>query len=338
MDATGRGHGGGFEVMLRRFEPSDAVAVRHLIRRTIDACYPPAYPPRAVDFFKRFHSDEAILRRAGDGHVVVAEYGAEIVATGALVDGEITGVFVAPEHQGDGLGRLVMDELEATAVLGRQGSVHLSVSLPSRGFYEHRGYRIAEACSIDVGDGQRLDYWEATKVLADGAEPKTPALTVVPLGASYRGFADALMREHFGSERVVSRGRLHDTRELEGLAALRCGEPAGFLSYAILGDECEIVALVSAIRWRGVARVLVDALDALACEQGAQRLVLVTTNDNVTAQAVYSALGFSLTAVNEGAIARARAIKPEIPFVGEGGVPIADELEYERLLRGRESR
>jgi len=140
--------------------------VRSLIHRTIDTCYPAAYPPRAVAFFKTFHSAEAIQERATAGHVVVVAEDDHIVATGAAVDGEITGVFVVPERQGEGLGSLVMDELEATSFLAGHRAVRLSVSLPSRGFYEGRGYHIIEDCSIDVGEGQLLEYWEAEKPLA----------------------------------------------------------------------------------------------------------------------------------------------------------------------------
>jgi hypothetical protein len=44
--------------------------------------------------------------------------------------------------------------------------VSLSVSLPSRRFYEALGYEIVEERSIDVGEGQRLDFWQAHKALA----------------------------------------------------------------------------------------------------------------------------------------------------------------------------
>ena len=100
---------------IREFEPSDLPAAHSLIQRTIDACYPSAYPPRAVAYFKEFHSLDAILDRASVGRVVVAERNGAIVATGALVAHEITGVFVAPECQGEGLGSLIMDDLERAA-------------------------------------------------------------------------------------------------------------------------------------------------------------------------------------------------------------------------------
>ncbi|HEY1774611.1 MAG TPA: hypothetical protein VGG41_00500, partial [Solirubrobacteraceae bacterium] len=60
---------------------------------------------------------------------------------------------------------------------------------------------------------------------------------------------------------------------------------------------------------------------------------LVTTNDNVTAQRFYENRGLRFVALQAGAVDEARKLKPEIPLVGEGGVEIHDELEYELILR-----
>ena len=154
-------------MVLRSFCDSDAVAVHALIDRTIDACYSGVYPPRAVDYFKCFHSLEAIIDRASDGVVVVVEDGSGIIATGARKADEISGVFVAPEQQGRGVGALVMDELEAGALADGNQVARLAVSLPSRCFYERRGYAVVADRSIDVGEGQQLIYWEAEKSLSE---------------------------------------------------------------------------------------------------------------------------------------------------------------------------
>ena len=150
---------------LRGFRDADAVAVHALIDRTIDACYVGVYPPRAVEFFKEFHSLEAVGNRASAGVVVVIEDGSGIIATGARTGHEITGVFVAPEMQGAGLGALVMDELESGVLDAGHPVARLDISLPSRGFYERRGYVVVADRSIEVGDGQQLLYWEAEKSL-----------------------------------------------------------------------------------------------------------------------------------------------------------------------------
>jgi ribosomal protein S18 acetylase RimI-like enzyme len=155
------------------------------------------------------------------------------------------------------------------------------------------------------------------------------ALEIVPIDPSRREFVDGLLVEHFGSTTIVSLGRVHDARDLPGLVAILDGENAGFLIFAVRHDVLEIVALVSARPRRGVARALVHDVIGRAPALGVARIVLVTTNDNLSAQAFYEVLGFSLLSVHEGAVTRARLLKPEIPLVGEGDRSIDDELEYE---------
>jgi putative acetyltransferase len=152
-------------VGLRAFRPDDAEPVTRLIHRTIDACYARVYPPRAVAFFKDYHALDRVVERHAAGRVIVVCRGDDIVATGSLVGPEISGVFVDCALQGHGVGALVMDVLESAAHEMGLAAVEISVSLPSRGFYERRGFRIVEARSIDVGEGEQLDYWAAEKSL-----------------------------------------------------------------------------------------------------------------------------------------------------------------------------
>lgn len=154
-------------ILIRDYQEKDLDAVQHLIHQTIDVCYPGIYPPRAVQEFKDFHSKEAITRRHEDGVILVVEERAGIVATGTLVAGDIFGVFVDPEVQGKGYGKAVMEELEHRAKARGREVVELSISLPSKHFYLGLGYRIMEDRSLDVGHGQRLDYWEAKKNLKE---------------------------------------------------------------------------------------------------------------------------------------------------------------------------
>jgi ribosomal protein S18 acetylase RimI-like enzyme len=148
-----------------------------------------------------------------------------------------------------------------------------------------------------------------------------------------REWASDLAAEHFGSRQVVSRGALHDLAELPALVALADGAPIGVAFYRLEPAACELVAIIVTQQRRGVGRALVAEVEALARAGGAGRLWLITTNDNRAAQAFYSALGFALRATHTGAVRDARRLKPEIPLLGEGGVPIEDELEYERRLR-----
>jgi RimJ/RimL family protein N-acetyltransferase len=69
-----------------------------------------------------------------------------------------------------------------------------------------------------------------------------------------------------------------------------------------------------------------------AKEAGASRVWLITTNDNTDALRFYQKAGFRIVAVHQDAVALARRIKPEIPIMGENGIPIRDEIELELML------
>jgi len=103
------------------------------------------------------------------------------------------------------------------------------------------------------------------------------------------------------------------------------GRRVGLLTYLAADDACEIVTIDAFEPGRGIGTALLDTVKAL----GHRRLWLVTTNDNIRAQRFYERSGFRLVAVREGEIERSRRLKPQIPDVGEAGVPIRDELEYE---------
>jgi GNAT superfamily N-acetyltransferase len=91
----------------------------------------------------------------------------KVIGTGSLVGSDILGVFVHPRLQHQGYGKAIMKELEKMAVRNGVSEVALSVSLPSRRFYESIGYKITGSYSTDVGEGQQLNYWEVKKELTD---------------------------------------------------------------------------------------------------------------------------------------------------------------------------
>jgi GNAT superfamily N-acetyltransferase len=152
-------------VHFREFRASDLVVVSRLIHHTIDVSYSPVYPVRAIQFFKDFHSEAKIIERHQNGEILILEKDGKVIGTGSLVGTDILGVFVHPRFQHQGYGKAIMRELEKKAVLNAVGEVALSVSLPSRRFYGSLGYEIIKNRSIDVGEGQQLDYWEAKKKL-----------------------------------------------------------------------------------------------------------------------------------------------------------------------------
>ncbi|MEW5718069.1 MAG: GNAT family N-acetyltransferase, partial [Chloroflexota bacterium] len=86
----------------------------------------------------------------------------------------------------------------------------------------------------------------------------------------------------------------------------------------------------------GIGSALIDAVKLRARQAGCKRLWLITTNDNLTALRFYQKRGFTLAALHRNALEESRKIKPEIPLVGEHGIPLRDEIELEMMLDGAE--
>ena len=133
------------------------------------------------------------------------------------------------------------------------------------------------------------------------------------------------------------RGELMDVLEGPGMVALAGKERVGVVTWLLDGSgataEIRALAVSSAARGRGVGRALLDAAAAALRDAGVARAWLVTTNDNLTALALYQKAGYRLAALRTGAIdALRRTIKPSIGELGEHGIPIRDELELELEL------
>jgi GNAT superfamily N-acetyltransferase len=140
-----------------------------------------------------------------------------------------------------------------------------------------------------------------------------------------------------GATRVARRNQLVDPLEHPALLAedQRGGRLLGVLTYVVDRDraQCEVLTLHAVQQWRGVGTALLQLVEQVAAQQGCGRLWLVTTNDNVDALRFYQRRGFRLAALRRGAVDDGRArLKPEIPTVGDYGIPLRDELELDKPL------
>ena len=111
-------------VTLREFQPVDAAELRRMISRTIEVSLAEAYASSIMQqHFEDHHSISEILADAAGGVTVVLESGGAIVATGTLIDGKITRMFVDPAWQNSGLGKRIMRVLELRkAHIAQRGS------------------------------------------------------------------------------------------------------------------------------------------------------------------------------------------------------------------------
>lgn len=162
--------------------------------------------------------------------------------------------------------------------------------------------------------------------------PDPPQVDIRTAVAGDRDAIARLLRERWGSEITISRGRARDATRLPAVLAVAGSEIVGLATFAVEGDQCELLTLDAVARGRGIGTALLDAVAREARRRGCSRLWLITSNDNLDAVRFYQRRGMRLVAVHRGAIDAARARKPSIPLVGEHGIPIHDELELELPL------
>lgn len=151
--------------------------------------------------------------------------------------------------------------------------------------------------------------------------------------AEDRGWMTEFFIQHWGSQQMVYSQGVHECDQLPAVAAYVDGQLGGLITYQIKQDECEIVSLDSLLEGRGIGTALVQDVVHIAKENGCRRVWLITTNDNLNALRFYQKRKFEFVAVYRNAVEKARKIKPEIPLIGDEGIPIRDEIELELLIR-----
>ena len=158
-------------------------------------------------------------------------------------------------------------------------------------------------------------------------------MNVRPVGAADREWIAEIIAVEFGSVRLVSHGELiEDASLLDGFAVEHDGRPIGCALVNVVGTQAELVALVTTYRGAGAGTALLEAVVERARREGWTRLWLITSNDNTDAVRMYQRAGWDWVDFRRDAITRARAIKPEIPDLGNHGIPVRHEIEFEAPL------
>jgi GNAT superfamily N-acetyltransferase len=158
-------------------------------------------------------------------------------------------------------------------------------------------------------------------------------IDVRPLADDDRAWAVQVETDSWSKPVVARLGELVDPTQLPGFIAFLDGQRAGLASYAVRGEECELVTIRSLREGRGVGRALLDAVGDAAAAAGCTRLWLITTNDNLRALELCQRWGMEIVAFHRHAVTEARRhLKPSIPERGAHGIPIAHELELELRL------
>jgi N-acetylglutamate synthase-like GNAT family acetyltransferase len=156
--------------------------------------------------------------------------------------------------------------------------------------------------------------------------------TIRPISKTDKPWIDQTLIDRWGSTKIVTRGVLHAANELPGFIAAAENKLVGLLTYRLTDKACEVVSLDSLMKDQGIGSALLRTVEQVAKELRCNRIWLITTNDNIHAVRFYQRRGYLLVAVHRKAIEVSRQLKPQIPIIGEEGIPIRDEIEFEKLL------
>ena len=129
---------------IRRFQAEEVAA---LIAKTLRTVNIKDYSEEYIEANASSHSADVLIERAKNGHMYVVCADSQIVGCGAIAGywGSITEsilltIFVLPEYQGKGIGKLLVQTLEQDEFFLRAKRIEIPVSITAVGFYRKMGY------------------------------------------------------------------------------------------------------------------------------------------------------------------------------------------------------
>lgn len=135
------------KISLRKFRCGDEFAVADVIRTTLTVSNIHDYPAEYIRDNIESHSPEVIAERAADSHFYVVVDGKKIIGCGRITgywgsttESYLVSVFVLPEYQRKGIGRRIVEVLEADEYFLRAWRTEVGSSLTAVNFYLKMGY------------------------------------------------------------------------------------------------------------------------------------------------------------------------------------------------------
>ena len=292
---------------IRRMTEADAQAVSDLIVRTLRVSNAKDYPAEMLEGIVRQMQPRDILERASWTHFYVAEENGGIAGCGAIgpywgseEESSLFTIFVAPECQGRGIGRKIVETLEADPFALRARRIEIPASITGLAFYQKLGYTFKNG--IDKPDEERLYRLEKHRKL-DGAESveEGPGIEIRAMTMEDYEKVYALWM----SCKNMGFNNLDDSRE--GIEkCLRRNPTTSFVAAqgeAIVGvilaghdgrrGFVHHLAVAEKVRRQGIASALLEnALDALS-EEGIHKVALLAFKKNEAGNAFWESQGFT---------------------------------------------
>ena len=157
-------------------------------------------------------------------------------------------------------------------------------------------------------------------------------MMIRPIDQTDRDPIDAFIVRQWYTMQMVVHGKTFDLASADGFYSCDGDEITGLITFRVSGKEMEILSLDSLHEHKGIGTSLLNAATEEARNRGLERIMLITTNDNLPALRFYQKRGFDLVRIHQNMVEQARKIKPEIPLIGMDGIPLKHGIELEMIL------
>ncbi len=135
------------KIVVRKFCKGDEIQISEVIRQTLTVSNSKDYPTEYINENIKSHSPDVMAKRAEESHFYVVLDGKRIIGCGGITgywgsttESYLVSVFVLPEYQRRGIGRRIIDTLEADEYFLRAWRTEVASSLTAVNFYRKMGY------------------------------------------------------------------------------------------------------------------------------------------------------------------------------------------------------
>ncbi|MBD5485038.1 MAG: GNAT family N-acetyltransferase [Lachnospiraceae bacterium] len=147
-----------------------------------------------------------------------------------------------------------------------------------------------------------------------------------------RDLINAFIKQHWCTTTMIIRGKEIDMTKTEGFYFKEGEDIISLITYIVYDNVLEITSLDSLREKQGIGSKLIETVIHEARERKLQKIVLITTNDNINAIRFYQKRGFDMAHLYRNAMDISRKLKPEIPLIGENSIPLRHEIEFEFFI------
>ena len=163
---------------IRRFLPEDSKEVSDLIAKTLREVNSKDYSMEYLEKDIQRLQPKDILQRAEWTHFYVVCDADKIVGCGAIGpywgredESSLFTIFVLPEYQGKGIGRVIVTTLEKDEYFKRADRIEIASSISAMEFYKHMGYGFKNLGYI-VDDEGEYKMEKYPKICYDNSDKK----------------------------------------------------------------------------------------------------------------------------------------------------------------------